>query len=193
MIKLVTLCGSLRKESFNAALVRDLERLAPGDMEFIEGASVADVPIYDFDLEHVSGMPTAIAGLANTIREADGVVIVSPEYNYSIPGGLKNVLDWLSRVPNPPMVGKPVLIQSVSGGALGGARMQHHLRQVLVALNARVFAKPEVMIGPASQRFDEGGNLTDRPTRELLRTQIEAFGEFVREAADAEAYRRGRK
>ncbi|MGE0799295.1 MAG: NADPH-dependent FMN reductase [Lautropia sp.] len=191
MLKLVTLCGSIRKDSFNAALVRALPGLAPGDLEFVEGTSVADVPIYDGDLERVSGMPAAITALANTIREADGVVIVSPEYNYSIPGGLKNMLDWLSRVPTPPMMNKPVLIQSVSGGGLGGARMQHHLRQVLVALGARVFAKPEVMIGPASQRFDDGGNLTDRQTREVLRTQIEAFGDFVREAADAEAYRRG--
>ncbi len=193
MITLVTLCGSIRKDSFNAALVRSLPHLAPGDIEFVEGASVADIPIYDGDLERVSGMPAAITTLANMIREADGVVIVSPEYNYSIPGGLKNMLDWLSRVPTPPLWGKPVLIQSVSGGGFGGARMQHHLRQVLMSMNARTFAKPDVMIGPASERFDEGGNLTDRKTREVLRTQIEAFGDFVREAADAEAFRRGRK
>jgi chromate reductase len=193
MIQLVTLCGSIRKDSYNAALIRTLPAVAPGDIDFIEGVSVADIPIYDGDLERVSGMPAAVVALSNAIRDASGVVIASPEYNYSIPGGLKNMLDWLSRVPNPPMVGKPVLIQSVSGGSFGGVRMQHHLRQVLVGLNARVFAKPELMIGPASQRFDEGGNLTDRAVREQLRTQIEAFVDFVREIADAEAYRRGRK
>lgn len=189
IIELITLCGSIRKDSYNAALIRALPSLAPGDMNFTEGASVADIPIYDGDQERVSGMPAAIVLLANAIREADGIVIASPEYNYSIPGGLKNMLDWLSRVPDPPLVDKPVLIQSVSGGAFGGVRMQHHLRQVLVGLGARVFAKPEVTIGPASQRFDEGGILTDRQTREVVRAQVEAFGDFVREAADAQAHR----
>lgn len=191
MIEIVTICGSIREDSYNAALLRALPGLAPGDMHFVEGVSVADVPLYDGDLERVSGMPSSITLMASRIRAANAVVIASPEYNYSFPGGLKNMLDWLSRVPDPPLAGKPVLIQSVSGGGMGGVRMQYQLRQVLTGMNCRVFTKPEVMIGPASQRFDEGGILTDRPTREIVRTQLEAFGDFVREIEDAEKYRRG--
>lgn len=98
-LEIVTLCGSMRKESFNAALVRQLPDIAPGDMIFKEGPAVADIPIYDGDLETMSGFPAPITALAGFIREADGVVITSPEYNYSVPGGLKNLLDWVSRTP----------------------------------------------------------------------------------------------
>lgn len=178
-IQVVTISGSVRKDSYNTALLRALPGLATGDMQFVDGINPADVPIYDHDLERISGFPQVITNFATAIREADAVVIASPEYNYSVPGGLKNMLDWLSRVPDPPLAHKPVLLQSVSGGAFGGVRMQPHLRQVLVALNARVFAKPEVFIGPASQRFDGAGLLTDRATREIVRTQLEAFHEFV--------------
>lgn len=180
-LKLVTLCGSVRKDSYNAALLRALVGIAPGDIEFVDGASPADIPIYDGDLERVSGFPAAITALCHQIREADGVVIASPEYNYSIPGGLKNLLDWVSRTPNQPLAGKPVLLQSVSGGQMGGVRMQHHMRQVMVFLNARVLPRPEVMIGPASQKFDEGGLLIDKAAREALRTQLDAFASFIRE------------
>jgi chromate reductase len=109
------------------------------------------------------------------------VIIVSPEYNYSVPGGLKNLLDWVSRTPNQPFAKKPVLIQSVSGGPLGGARMQHHLRQILVFLNARIFARPEVMIGPASAKFSAEGVIVDAPTREAVRTQLAEFSDYIRE------------
>jgi chromate reductase len=180
-LDIVTLCGSVRKESYNAALIRALPSIASGDLVFREGPSVADIPIYDGDLESISGFPSAITALAGLIREADGVIIVSPEYNYSVPGGLKNLLDWVSRTPNQPFAKKPVLVQSVSGGALGGVRMQHHLRQILVFLNARVFARPEVMIGPASAKFSAEGVIVDAPTREAVRTQLAEFSEYVRE------------
>jgi chromate reductase, NAD(P)H dehydrogenase (quinone) len=180
-LKVVTLCGSVRKDSYNAALVRALPSISSGDLVFHEGPSVADIPIYDADLESISGFPSAITALAGLIRESDGVIIVSPEYNYSVPGGLKNLLDWVSRTPNQPFAKKPVLIQSVSGGALGGARMQHHLRQILVFLNARVFARPEVMIGPASAKFGADGLIVDPPTREAVRTQLAEFSAYIRE------------
>lgn len=180
-LTVITLCGSVRKDSYNAALVRTLSTLASGEFAFRDGPSVADVPIYDNDLERISGFPSVITTLAGDIREADGVIIVSPEYNYSIPGGLKNLLDWVSRIPNQPFAKKPVMIQSVSAGAVGGTRMQHHLRQVMVFLNAHVLARPEVMIGPAAQRFDEGGLLIDKATREMVRAQVDAFSEFIRE------------
>jgi chromate reductase len=180
-LEIVTLCGSVRKESYNAALVRALPAIASGDLVFKEGPSVADIPIYDGDLESISGFPSAITALAGLVREADGVIIVSPEYNYSVPGGLKNLLDWVSRTPNQPFAKKPVLIQSVSGGPFGGARMQYHLRQILLFLNARVFSRPEVMIGPASAKFSAEGLIIDAPTREAVRAQLAEFSTYIRE------------
>jgi chromate reductase len=180
-LDVVTLCGSVRKDSYNAALVRALPSISPGDLVFKDGPSVADVPIYDGDLESITGLPSVITALAAAIREADGVIIVSPEYNYSIPGGLKNLLDWVSRTPSQPFARKPVLIQSVSGGGYGGVRMQHHLRQVLSFLNARVFARPEVMIGPASEKFSAEGVLIDPPTREAVRVQLAEFSSFIQD------------
>jgi chromate reductase len=180
-LDIVTLCGSARKDSYNAALVRALPDISSGDLNFKEGPSVADVPIYDKDLERVSGFPSVITALADLIRKADGVLIVSPEYNYSVPGGLKNMLDWVSLTPNQPFAKKPVLIQSVSGGSVGGARMQHHLRQVMVFLNARVLPRPEVIIGPASAKFDASGQLVDAAAREAVRLQLSEFATFIRE------------
>jgi chromate reductase len=181
ILNIVTLCGSARKDSYNAALLRALPSLCSGVMDFKEGPSVADIPIYDGDLERTSGLPLAIAALVGQIREADGVVIGTPEHNYSIPGGLKNLLDWVSRAPNQPFAKKPVLIQSVSGGPMGGVRMQHHLRQVMVFLDARVLPRPEVIIGPAAEKFDESGQIIDKATREAVRLQLAAFNEFIRE------------
>jgi chromate reductase len=183
-LEIVTLCGSMRKESFNAALVRQLPDIAPGDMIFKEGPAVADIPIYDGDLETMSGFPAPITALAGFIREADGVVITSPEYNYSVPGGLKNLLDWVSRTPNQPFAKKPVLIQSVSGGPLGGVRMQHHLRQILVFLNARVLPRPELLIGPAITKFNPDGVLIDPQSREAVRLQLAEFASFIRERSE---------
>jgi chromate reductase len=175
-----TLCGSLRKDSYNQALVRALPAIGAGDVTFVDVGAISDVPHYDGDLEKASGMPTPINAMLRTISKADGVVIVSPEYNYSMPGVLKNTLDWLSRAPNQPFDGKPVLIQSVSGGVVGGFRMQHHLRQTLVFLNARVMARPELALGKAGQVFNADGDLIDPAARELVRLQLAAFSTFVR-------------
>jgi chromate reductase len=182
-LSIVTLCGSVRKDSFNAALLRAVPGISAGDFIFTEGPSVADIPIYDGDLERLSGFPAVVTSLSNLIREADGVLIASPEYNYSVPGGLKNLLDWVSRTPDQPFARKPVLLQSVSGGAMGGVRMQHHLRQIMVFLNARVLARPEVIIGPAQQKFSNEGDLIDPPTREAVRLQLVEFASFIRERA----------
>jgi chromate reductase len=180
-LNVMTLCGSVRKDSYNAALIRALPSLSPGDFVFNEGPSVADIPIYDGDLERLSGFPAVINALSASIREVDGLVIASPEYNYSMPGGLKNLIDWVSRTPNQPFARKPVLIQSVSAGPMGGVRMQHHLRQVMVFVNARVIPRPEVMIGPASAKFDESGQLIDKTAREAVRAQLTEFAAFIRE------------
>jgi chromate reductase len=182
-INILTLCGSIRAKSYNASLVRALPKLAPGGMFFTAAPPIANIPHYDADMQQASGPPAVAVELGHAIREADGVLIASPEYNYSIPGALKNAIDWASRLPNQPFAGKPVLIQSVSTGAVGGARMQHHLRQVLVFVDALVFARPEVMIGLAAAKFDEAGKLTDDATRDLVRAQLAGFASFVRKLA----------
>jgi chromate reductase, NAD(P)H dehydrogenase (quinone) len=115
------------------------------------------------------------------IKAADGIIIVSPEYNYSVPGALKNAIDWLSRLPSAPFKAKPVLIQSASPGALGGARMQYHLRQIFVFLDGRVMNGPEAMIGGAYGKSDNAtGDLTDAATKEFLGKQLAAFADFVK-------------
>jgi len=179
-LEIITLCGSVREKSYNAALIRALPLLSPGGIAFIPSPLIVNIPHYDADLQQVSGPPAVAVAMANAIRDADGLIIVSPEYNYSVPGTLKNALDWLSRLPKPPLVRKPVLIQSVSAGALGGVRMQYHLRQILVTLDALVFNRPEIMVGMAASKFDETGHLIDEPTRTLVRTQLTGFVEFVR-------------
>jgi chromate reductase len=180
-LNVVTICGSLRKGSYAGAVLRAAPALVPGGMGFTPFPSIGDVPHYDGDLETSSGVPHPIALLANAMREADGVLIVSPEYNYSVPGVLKNTIDWISRVPNQPLANKPVLIQSVSQGPLGGVRMQYHLRQTLVGLSARVFNRPEVMIGLARTKVDEdSGELTDTATRDLIRAQLVDFAAFMK-------------
>lgn len=186
-LEVLTLCGSVRERSYNAALLRALPSCAPGGMVFIEAPLIVNIPHYDADLQQISGPPAAVAALANAIRDADALVIASPEYNYSIPGTLKNAIDWVSRVPNQPFSGKPVLLQSVSAGLLGGARMQYHLRQVLVSLDAVVFNRPELMVGMAATKFDEGGRLLDENTRAHLRAQLAAFANFVQAAVRGRA------
>ena len=119
----LVICGSLRKGSLNRAIVNTLPALAPDGMRFTEAPSFAGLPIYDADLQ-ADGFPPAVEAMGEAIRTADGVIIVTPEYNYSVPGGLKNAIDWISRLPNQPFAGKPVALQSASGGILGGARMQ---------------------------------------------------------------------
>lgn len=177
-LHLVTLLGSLRKGSLNAAVVRTLPELAPAGMRFTALPSIGDYPIYDADLQS-DGFPAVVEQAAEAIRAADGVVIVSPEYNYSMPGGLKNAIDWLSRLKGQPFAGKPVAIQSASGGNLGGARMQYHLRQSMVFLDAHVLNKPEVMIGQAPSKVDAGGRLVDEATRKFIADQLVAFAAFI--------------
>jgi chromate reductase len=177
-LHLVTLLGSLRKGSLNAAVVRALPELAPTGMRFTALPSIGAYPIYDADLQ-AEGFPAVVEQAAEAIRAADGVVIVSPEYNYSMPGGLKNAIDWLSRLKGQPFAGKPVAIQSASGGNLGGARMQYHLRQSMVFLDAHVLNRPEVMIGQAPSKVDADGRLVDEATRKFIADQLVAFAAFI--------------
>ncbi len=180
VLNVVSLLGSLRKGSFNAMLARTLPALAPPGMTIAPAPSIGNFPLYNADLQ-AEGFPPAVTALAGAIAAADGVIIVTPEYNYSIPGGLKNAIDWVSRLSPQPFSGKPVALASASPGALGGARSQYHLRQVMVFLEAYVLNRPEVMVPAVQTKVDAAkGEVTDGPTREIIAAELKAFAAFIR-------------
>jgi chromate reductase len=158
--------GSLRKDSYNTAALRAAIELAPAGMT-IKTADISQIPVYNDDVRAV-GWPASVQTFREQIRQADALLFVTPEYNYSVPGVLKNAIDWASRPPDQPFAGKPAAVMGVSVGALGTARAQYHLRQIGVFLDLRFFNKPEVMIGPSSERFNAEGHLTHQPTREHI-------------------------
>jgi chromate reductase len=177
---IVSICGSLRKGSYNRMLMQALPALAPLGMTLVEAPAFAGFPLYNADVEKSSGFPAAVTALADSIRAADGVIFCTPEYNFSLPGGLKNAIDWVSRLPNQPFAGKPIAIQSASPGPLGGARVQYDLRRAMVFLDALTLNKPEIFVGNCASRFDEKtGALTDATTRDFIKQQLAAFATFI--------------
>jgi chromate reductase len=184
MPTVLTICGSLRKKSYNAALLRALPALAPEGMTFIPSLSVDTIPHYNHDDQEGTGFPASVTALANMIRGADGIIIVSPEYNWTIPGTLKNALDWVSRMKEQPFKDKPVALQSCSGALLGGSRMQYHLRQCLISLDALTFGRPEVIVTFAPQKFDaETLELKDQTTRDMIKLQLAGFAGFIKKVS----------
>jgi chromate reductase len=177
-LDIVGLCGSLRRASYNRmALGLAGELMAPAmTLEILDWRGV---PVLDADDLAANGLPPAVAALRERIARADGVLIATPEYNFSVPGGLKNLIDWISRGDDPPLAGKPVAILSASPGPLGGARVQYDLRKVLLFLNAMVLVKPEVFIGSAAAKFDGQGRCTDDTTRKFVADQTAAFGRWI--------------
>ena len=163
-IKLVAFCGSLRKASFNRmALNAFIERLPAGtSAQIIE----IDWPLYNADIQ-AQGFPDKVQAAQKAMIEAEGLVLVTPEYNYGPSGVLKNAIDWLSRMTPQPFAAKPIAMFGASGGVLGTARAQYQLRQIMVFLDGRPVNKPEVMIGAAQTRFADG-KLTDEATGKLL-------------------------
>ena len=163
-IKVVAFCGSLRKASFNRmALNAFIERLPAGaSAQTIE----IDWPLYNADIQ-AQGFPDKVQAAQKAMIEADGLVLVTPEYNYGPSGVLKNAIDWLSRMTPQPFAAKPIAMFGASGGVLGTARAQYQLRQIMVFLDGRPVNKPEVMIGAAQTRFADG-KLTDEATGKLL-------------------------
>lgn len=176
-IKVLGISGSLRKGSYNSAALREAQRVAPAGMQ-IEIADIAQIPLYNDDVR-VAGFPAPVERLVAQIRAADAVLFVTPEYNYSVPGVLKNAIDWVSRAPEQPLAGKPAAIMGVSPGRLGTARAQYHLRQTMVFLDAHLLNKPEVMIGNAGQLFDADGALADEATRGYIVRLLEALREWT--------------
>ena len=178
-LNVLVICGSLRKGSFNAAVARALPALAPPEMMLTQASSFGKFPIYNADDQDASGIPAEVQAWCEAIRAADGVVIVSPEYNWSIPAGLKNAIDWASREKAVCFKDKPVALQSASGGQVGGARMQYHLRMALTAIDAQMFGKPEVFVNFVAQKINEKGELTDQAVKDIIRLQLAAFAKFI--------------
>ena len=179
-LNVISMCGSLRKASYNAMVQRALPSLAPEGMVLNEAPYFAEFPLYNADVLGSTGFPGPVNALAEALRTADGVIIVTPEYNYSIPGGLKNAIDWVSRLPNQPFAGKPVALQSASPGPLGGGRVQYDLRRAMVFLDAFVLNKPEIFIGGCASKIDEKtGELKDETTRNFIKQQLAAFAKFI--------------
>lgn len=159
--------GSLRRGSFNTKLLRHFARTLPEGVAFSE-AEIGDVPPFDADSMTPGNFPSPVGRLIAQVGEADAIVFATPEYNYSIPGVLKNAIDWISREKPSPFAGKPIAIMSASTSLMGGVRAQYHLRQVLVFLDAHPVNKPEIIVGSAPSRFDDAGNLTDDTTSALV-------------------------
>lgn len=165
-ITLLGICGSLRKRSLNAALLRAVGETLPPGATLVMFEGLGDIPLFNSDLPEE---PVAVTAMKEAIRAAQGLVIATPEYNYSIPGVLKNALDWVSRPQPSPLRGKAVGIVGSAQGMSGSMRAQYHLRQILVYSDSPTLNQPEVLIPRAQERFDQEGRLTDESTRELLR------------------------
>ncbi|MCX6005944.1 MAG: NAD(P)H-dependent oxidoreductase [Chloroflexi bacterium] len=178
IIKILGFAGSLRKGSYNRALLRAAAELLLPDTE-LEAFDLEGVPGFNADLE--STPPDKIKEFKAKIKAADAVLIVTPEYNYSVPGVLKNAIDWTSR-PSGDSVwpGKTVAVMSASTGMLGGSRAQYHLRQTFLFLDVKAVMKPEVFVTFAAQKFDESGKLTDESTRKVVKDLLLALVTLAR-------------
>lgn len=181
-ITVLGIAGSLRSGSYNASALREAVRLAPDGVR-IEVADIADIPLYNEDV-YATGFPASVDRLREQIRAADALLLVTPEYNYSMPGVFKNAIDWVSRPPEQPFAGKPAAIMGASPGRLGTARAQYHLRQSLVFLDVRVLNRPEVMISAAHTVFDEDGKLTDEKTKTYIGDLLVALRDWTLKLRD---------
>ena len=179
MPEILALCGSLRAGSVNRKLLQAAIALLPAGLE-AEVAEWRDLPIYDEDVE-AQGMPAPVAALRARAMAAQGFLIATPEYNWTIPGGLKNAIDWLSRKPDgtQPFAGKAVALMGATPGPGGTVNAQSHLRQVFYLLGAQVLPPPGVFISQAPSRFDAAGAITDDATRNAVAAQMAALAKAV--------------
>jgi chromate reductase, NAD(P)H dehydrogenase (quinone) len=181
MINVLGISGSLRAGSFNSALLRAAKEMAGAEMA-IDIADIKDIPLYDEDVR-AKGLPPAVQRFREQVAAADAVLFVTPEYNYSIPGVLKNAIDWASRPPNQPFADKPIAIMGASGGLGGTMRAQYHLRQVMVFLDAHVLNKPEVFVRSAQEAFDADLRLVDERARKVVGEQLTALATWTKRLA----------
>lgn len=173
------LSGSLRRASFNTGLLRAAAELKP-DGATVEVGSIHDVPLYDGDLEQAGGLPSSVKTLQAQLQAADGVLLVTPEYNNGIPGVFKNVIDWMSRGPGLQMwVGKPVAVIGASPGGFGTIMAQDHWLPVLRTLKADFWAEGRLMVSRAGDLFDMDGNLTDAASRDRLADFLKGFAKVI--------------
>jgi chromate reductase len=175
-LKVLGICGSLRKASLNMAALRACNELLPAGMT-LQIASIADMPMFNQDVFD-AGMPEPVKRLRAEITAADGLLLASPEYNFSVSGPLKNAIDWGSRPPSQVFQDKPVAMFSATQGPLGGPRNQYDLRKILVQLWAHPLPRPEVFIGNAASKFADG-RLTDETTRKFLTELLAGFKDWI--------------
>ena len=176
-LDIVGICGSLRGGSINRMALELAGSVMPATMK-LDIVDIGAVPLFNGDVL-AQGFPPSVADLRERLRRADAVVIATPEYNFSIPGVLKNALDWVSRGDDQPFAMKPVAILSASPGPVGGARVQYDLRKVLLFMNAMVLAKPEVFIGLAPKKFDAQGVCIDDDTRKFTAAQMQSLERWI--------------
>lgn len=175
--KIAVLVGSLRKESLTRKMAKALMNLSPGSLK-LEIIEIGELPLYNQDRE--DNPPAVWTGFRESIKNVDGVLFVTPEYNRSVPGALKNAIDVGSRpYGKNAWSGKPGAVVSVSPGAIGGFGANHHLRQSLVFINVPTMQQPEAYIGQAGNLFDENGTIVTESTRELVQTFMRAFASWV--------------
>lgn len=177
-INIIGIAGSIRRLSYNRSALNAAKELLPDDA-VLDIFELEGIPVFNQD--HDQDPPAKVVELKKRIRAADAVLIATPEYNYSIPGVLKNAIDWASRpYGDSAWSGKPVAVMGASIGRMGTARAQYHLRQVFVFLDMHPLNKPEVMIGEAADRFDSDGNLIDERSRELIRDLLQNLVDWTR-------------
>ena len=184
-VRILGIAGSLRRGSYNQAALRAATLLVPENSE-IDLFQLDGIPMFNEDDE--KHPPSSVLELKKRIRRADALLIVTPEYNYSIPGVLKNAIDWASRPHgDSAWSGKSAAIMGASLGAIGTARAQYHLRQIFVALNLFPLNQPEVIIADAAHRFDENGNLIHEPTKQLIQELLKNLVDWTRRISSAPA------
>jgi len=177
-MKVLGIAGSLRAASFNRALLRAAQELAPPGME-IGTFDLAPIPLYNADVE-AKGDPEPVAALKAAIRQADAILIVTPEYNFGVPGVLKNAVDWVSRPPRgSALQGKPAAIMGATPGRGGTGRAQLQLRQAFLFTETYALLQPEVLVASAQEKFDASGRLTDEPTRKIVVKLLEALAAWT--------------
>jgi len=187
--KLIGLSGSLRQGSYNSALLRSAAGLMPDDAELVV-ASIRGIPLYDGDVEASQGIPEPVAALKEVIAAADGLLLVTPEYNNSIPGVFKNAIDWLSRPPadiSRIFGGRPVAVIGASPGGFGTILSQNAWLPVLRTLGAEFWSGGRLMVSRAQTVFNQDGTLADQKIEEQLRTYLKGFVEFTRAARAGKA------
>jgi chromate reductase len=176
-LKILGLCGSLRKGSYNRMLLNLASEVAPSDVAVTE-FDMREIPFFDGD-EFAKGYPASAQAFREAVRAADGVVIVTPEYNFAMSAVLKNAIDWASRGNDQPFANKPVTVLSATMGPLGGARVQYEVRRIMQLMQVFFMPRPETFVGVAQNKFDAEGKCTDEATRKFVTEHMAAYRDWV--------------